>query len=157
MEPGMELEHSELAEKREHGTSDTGTSVYFLSGRSRLLLILLALVALVFFIVGIALIASAVKKCQSGTSGTESSRTSAESESCRYSEEARQVGLDMFLKKVQDSYYTLHPEKIALRPMVTADAIRSGYKAFNCTPRAIKERTDAGYQLLDEVNKKVSK
>ena len=75
----MELEHSELAEKGEHGTSDTGTSVYFLSGRSRLLLILLALVALVFFIVGIALIASAVKKCQSGTSGTESSRTSAES------------------------------------------------------------------------------
>ena len=157
----------------------------FFSDKSKRILIIIALIALILFIVGVALIGTAVnKKCPESTTistgkssggkppptkspststsawkpSPSSSPTSSPSknERCKYSEEAKRVGLDTFLKKVHDTYYKLHPENAVWRPKSTADSIRKEYSAYDPTPQAVKKRTDTAYELLNEINGMVS-
>ena len=130
----------------------------FLSRKSKMLIIVMALISLILFIIGVVLIATARKKCQSNTSGSKRGLGGAatENERCKFSEEARRVGLKAFLKKVKDNYYRLHPEKIGRTLKSTADDIRKKYIAYDPSPQAIKQRTDTAYQLFDEIKGKVS-
>lgn len=62
--------------------------------------------------------------------------------------------MDKFLQKVQDSYYRLHPNKIAYKPGVTPSEIREKYRSYDPSPNNIKLITDEAWALLDEINKK---
>ena len=75
------------------------------------------------------------------------------SERCSYSDEAMRGGLDTFLQKVQDSYYRLHPNKIAYKPRVSPSEIRGKYRSYDPSPSNIKLITDEAWALLDEINK----
>lgn len=75
------------------------------------------------------------------------------SDRCSYSDEAVRGGLDMFLQKVQDSYYRLHPNRIAYKPRVLPSEIREKYRSYDPSPSNIKLITDEAWALLDEINK----
>ena len=73
---------------------------------------------------------------------------------CSYSDEAVRGGLDTFLKKVQDSYFRFHPNKIAYKARVRPSEIREKYRSYDPSPNNIKLVTDEAWALLDEINKK---
>ena len=75
------------------------------------------------------------------------------SERCSYSDEALRGGLDTFLQKVQDSYFRLHPNRIAYKPRVSPSEIREKYRSYDPSPSNIKLITDEAWALLDEINK----
>ena len=103
----------------------------------------LSVVGLVCLITGIVLLTRA-KQCDKADTATVQ---------CSYSDEARRTGLDAFFKKVQDSYYRLHPNKIAYKSGVSSYEIREKYRSYNPSPSNIKLVTDEAWRLLDEVNK----
>ena len=74
------------------------------------------------------------------------------SDRCSNSDEASRSGLDAFLQKVQDSYFRLHPNKIAYKPGVTPSEVRQKYQSYNPSPSNIKLVTDEAWRLLKEVN-----
>ena len=71
---------------------------------------------------------------------------------CSYSDEAVRGGLDTFLQKVQDSYYRLHPNRIAFKPGVSPTEIRAKYRSYDPSPSNIKVITDEAWALLHEIN-----
>ena len=73
---------------------------------------------------------------------------------CSYSDEAVRGGLDTFLQKVQDSYYRLHPNRIAYKPKVSAIEIREKYHSYDPSPSNVKIITDEAWALFDEINRK---
>jgi len=103
----------------------------------------LAITGLICLITGIVLLTR-------DTSCVES--TPQTSERCSYSDEAVRGGLDTFLKKVQDSYYRLHPNKIADKPGVSPTEIRGKYRSYDPSPSNIRLITDEAWALLDEIN-----
>ena len=72
---------------------------------------------------------------------------------CSYSDEAVRGGLDTFLQKVQDSYYRLHPNRIAYKPRVSPSEIREKYRSYDPSPSNVKIITDEAWELLDEIKK----
>ena len=75
-----------------------------------------------------------------------------EADRCLPSDEAVRSGLDRFLQKVEDTYYQLHPNKIAWKPGVTASEVRTKYRAYDPSPRNIKLITDKAWALLGEID-----
>ncbi|XP_068722705.1 uncharacterized protein [Montipora capricornis] len=75
------------------------------------------------------------------------------SDRCSSSDEASRSGLDTFLQIMQDSYFRLHPNKIAYKPGVTPSEIREKYRSYDPSPANIKYVTDEAWRLLDEANK----
>ena len=73
---------------------------------------------------------------------------------CSYSNEAVRGGLDTFLQKVQDSYYRLHPNRIASKAGVSPSEIREKYRSYDPSPNNIKLVTDEALALLEEINMK---
>jgi len=110
------------------------------------------IIALACLIAGIVLMAKA-RKCDEGSNAVSSAAKSTK-EQCEYSKEAKRIGLDSFLKKVQDTFYVLHPENIAWHPRADHVKIRKEYQAYDPTPAKIKERTDRAIALLNEINAK---
>ena len=106
----------------------------------------LAVTGLICLIIGIVFLAR-------DTSCDQESALKPSSDRCSYSDEAKRSGLDAFLMKVQDSYYRLHPNKIAYKPGVSPSEIRQKYLSYNPSPSNIKLVTDEAWRLLDEVNK----
>ena len=126
------------------------------SRASFFMIIAVCIIALACLCAGIALMAKA-KKCEDGTSSVSSASKSASAkEQCKYSVEAKRIGLDSFLKKVRDTFYTLHPENTAWHPEANVDKIRKDYRAYDPTPAKIKERTDMAMSLLKEINTQVT-
>ena len=125
-----------------------------------IILAVICVIAVACLCTGIALIAK-TGKCKSdegsikGQDTTGSKGASTKQEQCKYSEEAKRIGLDEFLKKVKNTYYKTHPENTAWHPDSTTDKIRQEYRAYDPTPAKIKERTDAAISLLNEINSKV--
>lgn len=75
------------------------------------------------------------------------------SKRCSPSDEAKRSGFDSFLQKVQDSYFDLHPSKIAYKPKVKPSDIRQKYRSYDPSPANIKRITDEAWRLLDEAKK----
>ena len=111
------------------------------------------IIALACLIAGIVLMAKA-GKCSEGSNAASSAAKSTK-EQCEYSKEAKRIGLDSFLKKVQSTFYVLHPENTAWHPRADHVKIRKEYQAYDPTPVKIKERTDRAMDLLKEINGKV--
>ena len=111
--------------------------------------------AVAFCIVGIIFIAvGGAKLSERGSCGKEESKGKMEqSNPCDYSDEAKRVGLDDFLKKVKSAYYKMRPNNAVYNPDSTPDSIRQDFSPYNAHPNAIRDRTDAASRLYNEANK----
>jgi hypothetical protein len=69
-----------------------------------------------------------------------------------FSAEGNRVGLEKVLKKIQDKYFELYPNKIANKPSVSSDEVKKKFKPFDPSPLLIKQRTDSSRELLKELN-----
>ena len=107
----------------------------------------LAISGLICLITGIVILAGHTS-CEEATPHADSNTL----DRCLYSDEAVRGGLDTFLQKVQDSYYRLHPNKIAYKPGVSPSEIREKYRSYDPSPNNIKLITDEAWALLDEIN-----
>ena len=70
---------------------------------------------------------------------------------CSFSEEARRVGLEQFLRKLRSEFKKNHPYLIALQPDVTSSQVRQVYRPYDFRPEAIKNRTDVCDLLYNEL------
>lgn len=125
---------------------ESGQSLSNLAMRVILILVLagfLAITGLICLITGIVLLTRDTP-CDKSSPDT--------SDRCSYSDEAVRGGLDSFLQKVQDSYYRLHPNRIAYKPGVSPTEIRKKYRSYDPSPSNIKLITDEAWALHDEIN-----
>lgn len=159
---GMLMEEIDLKVRHRYERS-------WITGQRIALLVLIA-VGVVLVIVGIVLLAlasSADKKCSNEGlnngegSGPTSSPSYKTSKRCEFSAEARRIGLDEFVKKVKDTYYTLHPFTVPFHPDIDdlsllerVERVKSEYVAYDPTPSVIKNRTDISWALLKEIMSK---
>lgn len=115
----------------------------------------ICVIALACLCAGIVLMTK-TKSCEDEDKASTTAKVDASKEQCKYSDEASRIGLDSFLKKVQNAHFKLYPENIGWHPNVTEQMIRQEYRAYDPSPSKIKERTDTAISLLNEVNAKVS-
>eukprot|EP00794_Sanderia_malayensis_P009553 gene9553-10540_t len=137
------------------------------SGLGRTALIIIAVVCLVgiaCLIAGIVLMTKSSNCKGAGTNGSSStgsktggggSSTDNAGDQCKFSDEAKRIGLEKFLNKVKSEYYKQHPQNTAWHPDLASDKekIRRDYAAYDPTPAKIKARTDAAWALLSEIEK----
>ncbi|KAK3747768.1 hypothetical protein QZH41_008800 [Actinostola sp. cb2023] len=102
----------------------------------------IGVISIIFFIAGIVFFVHGGRKSESKSSATSS---------CDYSNEAKRIGLDGLLKKVQDAYYEQYPDMYYNRPGATAKDVKQYYKALDLSPVKIKERTDLARKLFNEI------
>lgn len=76
---------------------------------------------------------------------------------CDFSEEAKRVGLDSFLKELVQKYHELMPEKLGSKPGVTPEEIRKYYRPYDPSPSAIKNFTDEVRRLHDRLEEIIGK
>lgn len=70
---------------------------------------------------------------------------------CRYSDEAKRVGLDSFLDELVWKYFELVPEEFGSKPGVTGEEIRTNFLPYDPRPNAIKNYTDGVRRLHDKL------
>ena len=61
-------------------------------------------------------------------------------------------GLPQFFKKVDSSYYELHPHIVGRMTGVPPEEIRKLFQPYNPTPESIKAISDRSQSLLKELN-----
>lgn len=109
-------------------------------------IVVLFLVAIILVVVGISLIVlSSIKSCKGES----------EDEYCSFSTEAKRVGLDDFLSRVQRSYFKLHPHKSYHDPQMgeeEVEAMIKAYRPYNPSPQTLKDITDTSLALLKQLN-----
>lgn len=76
---------------------------------------------------------------------------------CRFSDEAKRVGLDSFLNELLQKYHKLMPEKLGSKPGVTPDEVRKHYRPYDPHPSAIKNFTDEVRRLHDRLEEIIGK
>lgn len=136
--------------------------------RERIAVLGLIAFGVILVIIGVILLTMAqlkTKKCNG--EGTTAIPTRAPStqipERCQFSDEAKQIGLDEFLKRVKTTFFQLHPYSIPFDPDINVDLlegaerIKREYVAYDPTPSVIKNRTDVSWALLREINRKTEK
>ena len=105
---------------------------------------IVGIVALICLSIGIALIVQDKKRDDCEPRRAESQ---AKPDQCQYSEEAKRVKLEDFLQKSQAKYYELNPHKIALKPGVKPDEVRTKYRSYDPSPANIKRITDEAQKI----------
>jgi len=96
-------------------------------------------ICLIFFIAGIVFFAK-----------SRSSKTQTQTQNhCSYSDEAKRIGLDGIIKKVQDKYFELFPDLYVQKPQATN--IKKHYRVSDFTYTKKKERTDTARQMYREL------
>lgn len=70
---------------------------------------------------------------------------------CSFSEEAKRIGLEKFLQRLQSEFFRYHPHLIVSKPGVVSSQVRRIYRPYDFRPEAIKNRTDAGALLYKEL------
>ena len=75
----------------------------------------------------------------SNSSSKKAANNSGEIE-CSFSDEAKRVGLESFLQRMQSEFYERHPYLIALKPEATSGEIRQTYRPYDFHPEAIKSK-----------------
>ena len=118
-------------------------------------------VAVVLCLVGLILvITGGVLLSTPGDCTAESTASIAKSTSCNYSDEAKRVELDEFLRKVKITYYKMKPNNVAYDPDATPTTIRRDFSPYDAHPDAIRTRTDAArslYREAQELDQKADK
>lgn len=107
--------------------------------------VVLCLIGLILIVVGGVLLS---KECTSAGSKAPIEKSSP----CDYSDEAKRVGLDEFLRKVKTKYYKMNPNNAVYDPDATPTTIRQDFSPYNAHPDAIRTRTDAARALYSEAN-----
>jgi hypothetical protein len=69
---------------------------------------------------------------------------------CDQSKEAERVKLNETIENVMDIYYSLYPNEIIWHPHAEGDDLKF-FRPYNCSPAALKHRTDTAAQLYNEV------
>ena len=123
--------------------------------RAKILALIVLVVGVIFLIVGIALIASAKKsKCVISKDSIPNPERF-----CQYSDEANRIGLGEFIDRARNTYYKLHKYNVMYDPDLGTDfesfeRVKEEFEPYDPTPQRIKERTDAAWELLKEINGK---
>ena len=136
--------------------------------RERIAVLGLIAFGVILVIIGVILLTMAqLKTTKCNGEGTTAIPTRAPStqipERCQFSAEAKQIGLDEFLKRVKTTFFQLHPYSIPFDPDINVDLlegaerIKREYVAYDPTPSVIKNRTDVSWALLREINRKTEK
>ena len=125
------------------------------SRASIFVIVAVCIIALACLCAGIALMAKTKECDDSPSTPSNGAKSTSSKEQCKYSDEAKRIGLDSFLEKVRETFYRLHPENTAWHPKATRDKIQKEYRAYDPTPAKIKERTDTAMSLLNEINAQV--
>lgn len=136
--------------------------------RERIAVLGLIAFGVILVIIGVILLTMAqLKTNKCNGEGTTAIPTRAPStqipERCQFSDEAKQIGLDEFLKRVKTTFFQLHPYSIPFDPDINVDLlegaerIKREYVAYDPTPSVIKNRTDVSWALLREINRKTEK
>lgn len=110
--------------------------------------VVLCLVGIILVAVGGAKLSKAAGQCSEEASKGKIDQP----KPCEYSNEAKHVGLDEFLKKVKSTYYKMNPNNAVHDPDSTPASIRQDFSPYNAHPNAIRARTDAARRLYDEAN-----
>lgn len=124
-------------------------------GRPKVIALIVLVIGVVFLIVGIALIASAKKAtCIDSKDSTPDSERF-----CRYSDEANRIGLGEFIDRVRKTYFKYHKYNVMYDPDLGTDIesferVKVEFEPYDTTSHSIKERTDASWELLREINEK---
>lgn len=119
------------------------TIMYTANGRVFVYIVLVGviIVGFVCFISGILLVVNSKK----------SELPVAQASKSEYSQEASRIGLEKLLKRVQDQYFELYPNRIQAKPGVTSDEVKRKYRPFNPKPTIIKTRTDGAREVMKEL------
>ena len=62
------------------------------------------------------------------------------------------AGLLDFIKKLKVIFYQLHPYEVPYKPRVSADEVRTSFRAFEPFPSCIKNTADTSLALLQELS-----
>ena len=76
---------------------------------------------------------------------------------CRYSDEAKRIGLDSFLNELLRKYHELLPENLASKPGITREDVLKNYRPYDPRPSAIKNYTDEVRRLHDRLEAIIAK
>ena len=121
----------------------------------RIVSLVVLAVGVIFLVVGIVLTVIALKEKDEKTHDLKiAKRETSLSGGCDGSEEAKRIGLDEFLSRVQATYYELHPYDVFQDPDVKTETVKAEYVAYDPTPAVIKTRTDKSLALLKEITDK---
>ena len=69
---------------------------------------------------------------------------------CEYSDEARRIRLESFLKRVKTTYYKMNPNNAVYDPDSTPTTVRQDFRPYNAHPDAIRNRTNMARALHRE-------
>ena len=109
--------------------------------------VVLFLVGLILIVVGGVLTSKSKKEC---VTPSEAPMVKPSTSTCKYSAEAKRVGLDEFLLKVKTTYYKMNPNNVVYDPDSTPTTIREDFSPYEAHPEAIRKRTDAAKALYKE-------
>ena len=70
---------------------------------------------------------------------------------CAFSVEAERIGLEKFLRQLQTKFFNHHPYLIATKLGVSSSEVRKIYRPYDFRPGAIKNATDVGALLYNEL------
>lgn len=84
-------------------------------------------------------------------SSSKRSEKDKEEKHCSFSGEAKHIGLERFLQRLQTAFFKHHPHLIAMKPGVTSTEVRQIYRPYDFRPEAMKNTTDAGVLLYHDV------
>lgn len=114
----------------------------------------ISLVGIAFLITGITLLIKRNSISCEATRRQNEKQQQERIERCSSSEEAKRSGLEVFLQRVQNKTFELHPFLIAIKPKVSAKEIRSKYRAYDPSPSNLQHVTDSAKMLFQELNEK---
>lgn len=112
--------------------------------------VVLCLVGLILVVVGGVLVSKAKDEECASQVPSATKAPMVKPSTCEYSDEAKRVGLDEFLRKVKTSYYKMNPNNAVYDPDSTPTTIRVDFSPYNAHPEAIRKRTDAARALYQE-------
>lgn len=76
---------------------------------------------------------------------------------CSYSEEAKRIGLNVYLEELFHKHYELMPEKIGSKREATFDEITKHYRPYDPSPSAVKNFTDEVRRLYEKMKEIIGK
>ena len=93
------------------------------------------------------------KKCEKESgknASTEDGQSKTQRGRCDQSKEAERVKLNETIENVMHIYYSLYPNEIIWHPYAEDDDLKY-FRPYNCSPVALKHRTDTAAQLYEQV------
>lgn len=124
--------------------------------KSKRYIVLLLFLGVFLCILGIGLIIPAslsLAKCEKQTGSNHPTiEERSEDRQCAPSDDAIRVQLHGTIERVMNAYFSLYPNKIIWHPTAEGEELKK-FRPYNCSPQALKRRTDTARTLYQEVAK----